>query len=139
MAHPHLWVRQAAAQLLGFILAAVDVEKIILLLENPSESNDEEDGFIYADPKAKLRSLILDSVAQLLPDTEFEELYNEVVKNLVFIARLLKITSSEGKQSISNGDEEVSKDISLLWLTKKLRKCINLEISQAPKSTLVVS
>lgn len=133
MAHPHLWVRLAAAQLLGFILAALDVDKVIRLMDHP-EDRDPDDGFVFSDPVDKVRSLVLDSTAQLQPDTEFEELYDQIVKNLIFIARLLKTSSAESDKS-----EDGTKEISLFWLLKKLRKCVNLEVSQAPTSTVVVS
>lgn len=106
-------------------------------MNNPNEC-DPENGFVYSEPADKLRSLILDSTAQLQPETEFEELYDQVIKNLVFVARLLKITSTEHENE--NKEEENNKsELSLLWLLKRLRKCINLEVSQAPRSTVVVS
>jgi U3 small nucleolar RNA-associated protein 20 len=137
LAHPHLWVRLAASQLLGFIIAALDVDKIISLINN-RENCDCHDGYIYSDPIEQLRSLILDSAAQLQPDTEFEELYDQIIKNLIFIARLLKISNVNSDNSCKE-NENNKHDITLLWLLKRLRKCINLEITQAPRSTIVVS
>ncbi|KAJ8667479.1 hypothetical protein QAD02_009142 [Eretmocerus hayati] len=134
LAHPHLWVRLASAQLLGLILEALDVEKVIHLLDHP-EDCDLNDGFIYSDPSGKLKSLILDSTAQLQPDSDFGDLYKQIIENLVIIARLLKVPQfeqeNESKESADKGN------LSLLWVLKKLRRCINFEVSTAPKSTIV--
>ncbi|XP_011495601.1 PREDICTED: small subunit processome component 20 homolog [Ceratosolen solmsi marchali] len=137
LAHPHLWVRLAASQMLGFVLAALNVEKVIHLINNPADCNFD-DGYIYSNPIEQLRSLILDSIAQLQPDTDFEELYDQIIKNLIFISKLLTITKTDQDDS-SEQDENNKNSISLLWLLKRLRKCINYEISQAPKSTIIRS
>ena len=138
LGHPHLWVRLAASQLLGFILAALDTEKVERLLKNPDESLDS--GYIYSDPVDTLRSLTLDLIAQLYPDMTLEDLSDQVIKNLVFIAKLLKSTDTKDKESeeIPNETDKINK-LSLFWLVKKMRKIVNVEVSQSPKSTCVVS
>lgn len=145
MAHPHLWVRLAATQLIGFVLAGLNEQKILHLLENP-EQVAEENGYLYSDPIGTLRSLSLDLAAQLQPDMEFEELADQVVKNLVFVARVMKDLKIENreekkKKDESGADDEQSArdlDISILWLLRRMRKCVNIEITQAPKSTSAV-
>ncbi|KAL6263531.1 hypothetical protein P5V15_006320 [Pogonomyrmex californicus] len=138
LAHPHLWVRLAAAQLIGFILAALDVDKIVELLNNP-ENDKTCEGYMYARPVDTLKSLILDLVAQLYPDMTFEELADQVVKNLIFIARMLKSVRSAAKNDEQeNGNKAVdSNNLSLSWLMRRLRKTVNIEITQMPKSTSV--
>jgi len=142
LAHPHLWVRLAAAQLIGFILAALDVDKIVELLNNP-ESNRVHEGYMYSKTVDTLKSLILDLVAQLYPDMTFEQLTDQVVKNLIFIAKMLKsITGSTGKKDKQDDRNKVdgknSNNLSFPWLIRRLRKAVNIEITQAPKSTSVV-
>ena len=142
LAHCHLWVRLAASQVLGIILATLDIDKVISLMQNPEECNPD-DGFVYSDPIEKVRTLMLDFVGQLQPHEEemsksFHELYDQTIKNLIFLARLVKISNSTEERT-NNKEGEDNKDISLLWLLKKLRKYINVELSQAPKSTIVVS
>lgn len=138
LAHPHIWVRLAAAQLLGFILATLDIDRVLELLNNP-ENDESQKGYMYSSPVDTLTSLTLDLVAQIHPDMTFEELADQVVKNLIFIAKILK---SVNKLSIDNNkqdDESKTKNnLSLLWLVRKLRRAINVEITQAPKSTSVV-
>ena len=137
LAHPHIWVRLAASQMIGFILAALDVEKIIDLLENP-EKNEMEIGYMYSDPVAVIRSLTLDLIAQLQPDVTFEELADQTIKNLIFIARILK--SIKGPSTVAVDQDDETKDrsqLSLSWLVRRLRKAVNVEITQAPKSGTV--
>ncbi|XP_012535697.1 small subunit processome component 20 homolog [Monomorium pharaonis] len=138
LAHPHLWVRLAAAQLIGFILAALDVDKIVELLNNP-ESDLVYAGYMYSRPVHTLKSLILDLVAQLYPDMTFEQLADQVVKNLIFIAKILKSVTGPAKND-DQDDENKAKDnnnLSFPWLIRRLRKAVNIEITQAPKSTSV--
>lgn len=137
MAHPHLWVRLGASQFLEFILAATDIEKVEKLLLNP---DDSESGYIYSDPVNTIKSLTLDLIAQLYPDMNVEELSDQVVKNLVFIARLLKSVTTIRNKNENETETETDKTnpLSLLWLVKKMRRSVNMEVTQSPKSTCVV-
>ncbi|XP_034941688.1 small subunit processome component 20 homolog [Chelonus insularis] len=145
LAHPHLWVRLAAAQQIGFILATINEDKLIKLIQatelkaNSSEDNnigeDEEKvkGYIYSSPLKTLKSLSLDLIAQLQPGIEVEEFFDQVVKNLVFISRVIK-TLSWNKTSLNENKNEFHSGISNFWMMKWLRKCINIEIVQNSKS-----
>lgn len=140
LAHPHLWVRLAAAQLIGFILATLDVDKVVELLNNPE--SDTIQGYMYSKPVDTLKSLILDLVAQLYPDMTFEQLADQVVKNLIFIAKMLKSVTGSVVKNDEKDDGNKTKDsnrLSFPWLIRRLRKAVNIEITQAPKSTSVVS
>ncbi|XP_077259186.1 small subunit processome component 20 homolog [Temnothorax americanus] len=139
LAHPHLWVRLAAAQLIGFILAVLDVDKVVELLNNP-ESDRVHEGYMYSRPVDTLKSLILDLVAQLYPDMTFEELADQVVKNLIFIAKMLKSVTGSVAKTDEEDDGSKAKNnnnLSFPWLIRRLRKAVNIEITQAPKSTSV--
>lgn len=139
LAHPHLWVRLGATQLIGFILSVLDVEKIVELIKNPEEYATI-DSYIYSNPVDTLRSLSLDLIAQLQPDMMFEELADQVVKNLIFVGRILKSVESPNIGNPKN--EDINKNgnaLSLGWLMRRLRKSVNIEVIQAPKSISVVS
>ncbi|XP_017792054.1 PREDICTED: small subunit processome component 20 homolog [Habropoda laboriosa] len=139
LAHPHSWVRLAASQMIGFILAALDVDKIIYLLENP-EKCETEINYIYQDPITTIRSLTLDLIAQLQPDLILEDLADQAVKNLIFIARILKSVKTINTRTADQEDDikHTEKDqLSLSWVVKKLRKAVNVEIVKAPQSIVV--
>lgn len=142
MAHPHIWVRLAAVQLIGFILAALDIDKVVGLLNNPeSDESHTHKGYMYSKPVDTIRTLTLDLVAQIHPDMTFEELMDQVVKNLIFIAKILKSVNKLTVKNNERNDESKMKDsnnLSLPWLIRKLRRAVNLEITQAPKSISVV-
>ncbi|XP_015126374.1 small subunit processome component 20 homolog [Diachasma alloeum] len=135
LGHPHLWVRLAATQQIGFILATLDGDKLshYLQFKRFEDAGDSVKGYVYSSPVETLRSLSLDLIAQLQPGMEFEELADQVVKNLVFIARVVK-TASWGAEGSGRED-----GVSLLWLVKRVRKCVNMEVTQNPKSTCVRS
>ncbi|XP_057326946.1 small subunit processome component 20 homolog [Microplitis mediator] len=167
LAHPHLWVRLAAIQQIAFILAAIDEEKLNKIIQesqvnvgvkkpkvkdgeedddDDNEDDDEEEeeeeeeemiqddnrikGYIYSNPIQTLRSLSLDLIAQLQPGIEFEEFLLQVVKNLIFIARVIKSMPCDN-------DTDKSKNISIFWLLKRIRKCVNVEVTKTPKSTFL--
>lgn len=98
---------------------------------------------MYSKPVDTLKSLVLDLVAQLYPDMTFEQLADQVVKNLIFVAKILK--SVPGNLSTVKNDEqdngskvENSNNLSFPWLIRRLRRAVNVEITQSPKSTSVV-
>lgn len=125
--------------MIGFILAILDVNKIIDIINNP-EKYEKEIGFMYSDPITVIKSLTLDLVAQLQPDMILEELADQTVKNLIFIARILK--SMKNNTIAIDQNDEVKSDknqLSLSWLVRKLRKAVNKEITQTPKSITVVN
>ncbi|EFN80082.1 Small subunit processome component 20-like protein [Harpegnathos saltator] len=139
LGHPHIWVRLAAAQLIGFILATLDIDRIVELLNNP-KSEKSHNGYIYSNPTDTIRRLTLDLVAQIHPDMTFEELADQVVKNLIFIAKILKSIDNRTVESGTQNDENKTKEsnnLSLPWLVRRLRRVVNLEITQTPKSTSV--
>lgn len=122
-------------------MTALDVDKIVELLHNPENDEEHQEGYIYSNPVDTLKSLILDLIAQLYPDMTFEELADQVVKNLIFIAKILKSMKKSGVQCDKQDDKNTAKDnnnLSLSWLIRRLRKAVNVEITQAPKSTSVV-
>lgn len=124
--------------MIGFILAALDIDKVVELLNNP-ESDRIHEGYMYSKPVDTLKSLILDLVAQLYPDMTFEQLADQVVKNLIFIAKILKsVTGSTAKNDEEDDGNKAKNNLSFLWLIRRLRKAVNIEITQVPKSTSVV-
>ncbi|XP_012286717.1 small subunit processome component 20 homolog [Orussus abietinus] len=138
LAHPHLWVRLASTQMIGFILAALDVKRVVELLENP-EKCTLDDGYMYSDPMNTIKTLSLDLIAQLHPDMMCDEFADQVVKNLIFISRLLRSVKPklEDTKETSNEDEHNASYVSLIWFVKRLRKAVNMEVAQAPKSISV--
>nr|XP_034172664.1 small subunit processome component 20 homolog [Osmia lignaria] len=139
LAHPHTWVRLAASQMIGFILAALDIDKIIEFLENP-EKCETENSYMYSDPAGTIRSLTLDLIAQLQPDMMLEELADQTVKNLIFIAKILKSVKTVTTVTVDEDKKATDTDknqLSLSWLVRRLRRSVNIEITKAPKSITV--
>lgn len=141
--HPHLWVRLAALKQLEFILTSLDEDKVSDLLvkskdrieQGQEEDQDETIGFVYTNPVQTLTRLSFDLVSQLYTEMEMEEFDHHVVRNLVLIAKFIKsITWKVDITPENNGDR-----ISIAWLMKKIRKRVNMEVTQCPKSISVVS
>lgn len=124
LAHPHEWVRLAAAQFLGFVVASIDVDRLTELIIT---NNTNEVGYLYSDPRNSVKSLTLDLCSQLQPGNIREDFAQQIIKILVFIARVLE------KIPITS-EEDDSPKLNLLWLTKRMRKIVNTEIVLASTS-----
>ncbi|XP_022902088.2 small subunit processome component 20 homolog [Onthophagus taurus] len=119
LAYPHEWVRLASAQFLGFVLNSIEVDKLsLLMIENKTSP-----GYLYSDPINCLKSLTLDLCDQLQPNSIKNDLAEQVVKNLIFIARVLDKISGKNLE------------LNLTWLTKRMRKIVYREIIEAVTST----
>lgn len=125
LSYPHEWVRLASTQFIGYVLSVLNITHLSELLQNKTY---DPKGYLYSNPSSSVKSLTLDLCDQLQPGSIKPELAEQVVKNLVFMARVL--------QNISGDDsDDMEKPLTLLWLTRRMRKIINFEIVQASKST----
>lgn len=122
LAHPHDWVRLTAAQFLGFVLSSLDVKNLQELLAN----NKSASGYLHSNPINDIKSLSLDLCDQLHPQCIRSDLAEQVIKNLVFVARVLEIVPIDN-----------SNKINLLWLAKRMRKVVNMEIVETPTSSIL--
>lgn len=127
LSYPHEWVRLSSAQFLGYVLSTIDVELLSqLILTGESK---ESGCYLYTDPENALKSLSLDLCAQLNSATK-SELAEQVVKNLIFVARVLQ------NVPIKISNDNINK-LNLLWLTKRMRKIVNSEIVENSTSTVI--
>ncbi|XP_045464607.1 small subunit processome component 20 homolog [Harmonia axyridis] len=124
--YPHDWVRLAACQFLGFVLANTDIEHLSNLL---LKGEQDDSGYLTSEPHASLKSLTLDLCDQLQPENLKSDLAEQVIKNLVVVARVL--------QNIPFDDDADVKKINLLWLCKRLRKSVNMEVVQCASSIVI--
>ncbi|CAG9761397.1 unnamed protein product [Ceutorhynchus assimilis] len=122
LAYPHDWVRLSAAQFLGFILSSMDADKLATLLLN----GESLAGYLFSDPENCIKSLTLDLCDQLQPGDINSDMAEQVIKNLVFIARVLQKIPFDSKISIN-----------LLWLSKRMRKIVNAEVIETSDSTIL--
>ncbi|XP_069689745.1 small subunit processome component 20 homolog isoform X2 [Periplaneta americana] len=142
LAHPHEWIRFAAAQLLGHIFSSLDARKVAEASSGRNTVSRNECGYFYNDTKQRLKSLILDFCAQLQPCEVGPELVEQVVKNLVFLGRvLMHITLEKQADKHEHEFEEDADDqmkLSLLWMIRRMKRIVNIEVTQAPKSIVMV-
>ncbi|KAK5640555.1 hypothetical protein RI129_011366, partial [Pyrocoelia pectoralis] len=127
LSYPHEWVRLGAAQFLGFVLSSLDVTKLSNLLL----SKGMEEGYLNSAPAPGIKSLTLDLCAQLDPGYVKTDLAEQVIKNLLFVARVLQSVRLPPLQH----DEE--KIVNLLWLVKCLRRTVNAEIIKTPANVTI--
>lgn len=127
LSYPHEWIRLSSAQFLGYVLSTIDIELLAKLLQSQDST---ESGYLYSNPENWLKSLSLDLCAQLQPGGIKSDLAEQVVKNLIFVARVLQHIP------IQISKDNTSK-LNLLWLTKRIRKIVNSEIVENNSSTIL--
>uniref|UniRef100_A0A1B0FCE8 Uncharacterized protein n=1 Tax=Glossina morsitans morsitans TaxID=37546 RepID=A0A1B0FCE8_GLOMM len=145
--HEHIWVRCNAAKILTQILSTYDYTLISRKLQQLSNeqniSNDCRLDFIYLNPEYDIKSLVLDLCAQVIPGDTCENMLDEIVKILLYIATMLKDVPFILKKEVqeNNGrdddDENVRTKINLNWLLRNIRYLINKEVTRAPHSITV--
>lgn len=134
LAYEHVWVRINAAKILGFILSQIDVERLKLSFSSESMGEGDDIRFLYNNPSSELKSLCLDLSAQLVPDATDEDMADEVVKDLLYVANMIKDISLE-KQS----EPVEEKIINLHWLIRRMRYVVHAEVAKAPHIIILVS
>ncbi|CAH0545672.1 unnamed protein product [Brassicogethes aeneus] len=125
LGYPHDWVRLGAAQFLGFVLSGTDV---VLLADLMVKNESAEVGYLRKHPVNSVKSLALDLCDQLVPGSIKSDLAEQVIKNLVFVARVLEKVPLK---------DEGDKKINLLWLTKRMRKIVNAEVVEDASSIVL--
>lgn len=132
LAYEHVWVRINAAKILGLILGQIDVVRLKLAF---STDDTDESGlqFLFKNPSVELKSLCLDLCAQLVPEATDEDMADEAVKNLLYVANMIKDISLEKQNSIED------KIINLYWLIRRMRYVIHAEVAKTPHITILVS
>ncbi|XP_056016221.1 small subunit processome component 20 homolog [Ostrea edulis] len=135
LGYEHMWVQLASCQLIGLLFAAWTPEEII----QPHSGSTLHD-FIQMDSIRKLESLALDLITQLQSRFLTEDLANQIIKNMVFIAKVAKLLSdkesSKDSAEAANSDLKNQKCLSLRWLIKKMIREANHEAVNQPKSTI---
>lgn len=132
LAYEHVWVRINAAKILGFILGQIDVAQLKLAFStNDTEEPDRH--YLFKNPFAELKSLCLDLCAQLVPEATDEDMADEAVKNLLYVANMIKDVSLEKESAVE------SKIINLYWLIRRMRYVVHAEVAKTPHITVLVS
>ncbi|XP_068083874.1 small subunit processome component 20 homolog [Anabrus simplex] len=134
LAHPHEWVRLAAAQLLGFVFGSMDIHKVAAAARNTTPLI--RDGYLMVNTRKKLRSLVLDLCAQLQSLCVGQELIDQVLKDLVFLGRILKaLPAGDDCNNMEDGEDGEKTNLSFYWMVQRMRRVVHMEIIHAPKST----
>ncbi|XP_034333284.2 small subunit processome component 20 homolog [Magallana gigas] len=136
LGYEHMWVQLASCQLIGLLFAAWTPEEIL----QPAEKSVQTD-FINTDSINKLESLAVDLITQLQSKYLTDELANQIIKNMVFIAKVAKLlsdkeSSSDSVEQKGRRGSEGKKCLSLRWLVKKMVREANHEAVNQPKTTI---
>jgi len=139
--HPHAWVSLVSSRLLGLLFAAWKPEELVAGFQKGNISID----YLQEDLPGKVAKLCDDLCSQLRSPLLDNELGEQIVKNLVFLAKTLQILHSENVSRVENGQDEpvggegtVTEEegpFTLKDLLNNMNKLATLEASQTPKHT----
>lgn len=144
LAYEHVWVRLNSAKMIDIILSHVDVDVLRTNLLTDSTDNLNENSmtieYLYGNTKSELKSLCLDLCAQMIPDETESDMADQVVKNLLYIANIVKdVPVDKHSAAIQKNDDSNNKTINLSWLIRRMRYVIHAEVAKAPHSIILVS
>lgn len=143
LGHEHNWVRCNAAKMLTQILAHYDyayVGQKLVGIKREEAGDEKALEFIYTHPAQDLKSLVLDLCAQVTPGETAQEMIDELVKLLVYVAHMLRDVPYNIKQELDNEKSQPSTGkVNLHWLVRNIRILINRELTKASHDTSIVS
>ncbi|XP_075407217.1 small subunit processome component 20 homolog [Tenrec ecaudatus] len=168
--HPHSWVWLTAAQVFGLLFASCQPEELVRKWQTKKTQSRLPEPvavkFLTSDLDQKMRSISLASCHQLHSKFLDQSLGEQVVKNLLFVAKVLYllVPDSDDKQDEAEDDgeeqgavgggvapeeregktecakdekeEEPSKPATLSWLILKLSRMAKLESAYTPRNPL---
>nr|KAG5694862.1 hypothetical protein BaRGS_028790 [Batillaria attramentaria] len=109
--YPHSWVRLVCCQIFGQVFAST------------KQDGHEIPPFLAENTQTKMKKLVQQMCSQLQSPLLDDDLASQVVKNLVFLAKLFHLTDQEGQFSLG-------------WLARKLTKEANFEKIHNTKVTV---
>lgn len=143
LGHEHNWVRCNAAKMLTQILTHYDyayVGQKLVGIKREEAGDEKALEFIYTHPAQDLKSLVLDLCAQVTPGETAQEMIDELVKLLLYVAHMLRDVPYNIKQEIDNEKSQPSTGkVNLHWLVRNIRILINRELTKASHDTSIVS
>lgn len=160
LAYEHAWVRYNAVKVIGQILQAIDFELLRTRLnedatgtvataeDTDTDTCQTERLYLYSNPQSEIKSLVLDLCAQLRADSADAEMAEEVMKNLLVIAVILKdapltvvTKEEEGPEDVDDAEERqrTTKSLNLIWLIRRVNYMANSEVIHTPHNILLVS
>lgn len=143
LGHEHNWVRCNAAKMLTQILTHYDyayVGQKLVGIKREEAGDEKALEFIYTHPAQDLKSLVLDLCAQVTPGETAQEMIDELVKLLLYVAHMLRDVPYNIKQELDNEKSQPSTGkVNLHWLVRNIRILINRELTKASHDTSIVS
>ncbi|KFM72554.1 Small subunit processome component 20-like protein, partial [Stegodyphus mimosarum] len=123
--HPHVWIRFATSQLFGLLLSTYTVEEICAAI-----CSKKKTASVYLNTKQKLRDISADFATQL-QSVDLKTAHGEqIIRNLVYIAKVNSMLSELSDESINESSEKV--EVTLEWIIRRLCREAKKEVANSP-------
>uniref|UniRef100_H3CN87 UTP20 small subunit processome component n=1 Tax=Tetraodon nigroviridis TaxID=99883 RepID=H3CN87_TETNG len=135
--YPHYWVWLTASQLFGQLFAAHQPEQLVAVWRGEEEESSPRraaTAFLCSSLDKKMRELALSFCHQLQSKFLDAASGEQVVKNLLFVGKVIYLLSPESDATPSDDRDERAP--SLMWLMKKLSLMAKREAAHTPKVPL---
>lgn len=89
--YPHTWVQLMSGQLFGLLFTSYPPDELVAdILRNSSQKSKQPVPYLVKNGQKKIHSLVMDSVAQLQSPLLQKAQAEQAVKNLVYLAKVIK-------------------------------------------------
>ncbi|XP_046556646.1 LOW QUALITY PROTEIN: small subunit processome component 20 homolog [Haliotis rubra] len=139
--YPHAWSRfLTASQLFGHqLFSAWPLDDV----QSQLESGQSKD-YLLTDTRQKLRGLTQSFITQLQSEHLTEDLINQIVKNMLYVGKVIKLLPSskedpaglEEEPEESGGPTKVKQGLSVKWIVKRMVREAHHEAINNTKVTL---
>ncbi|KAL5010991.1 hypothetical protein ScPMuIL_013296 [Solemya velum] len=133
--HPHIWVRLVSAQVFGLVFAAYKPEELVSIATMGQGKKTQRE-YLLLDTKNKMETLAVAFTSQLQSQHLNQELADQVIKNMVFVAKVAKHFSSSNEKKVDSESQLNGPRLSLPWLVRKLVREANHEAVSEVKATI---
>jgi U3 small nucleolar RNA-associated protein 20 len=144
LVYPYTWVQLLSSQLFGLMFASWTPQEVVDVVNGQvtSGSKAKSVGYLSQDTPAKLHRLCGIFCKQLASPHIDSKLADQLVKNLVFLGRVLchlpdwRLDTDPDLENVLPKSEEKTNEASLSWIVRRLGREAKMEAANNPKVTI---
>ena len=154
--HPHAWVRLYSCRLFGFLFAHIPADQLVSGEDSSKTKTSSrkrshaslEELYLVSSPAGTISRLARSFLSQLSSDEVTSELSQQVIKNLVYVARVLCLSKTASNDCAEDGEDgdDLDEDedsavklVDLAWLVNRMIRIAKYEAGHSQRQSAKVS